>query len=360
MAASHILSLCQSFRALRALASDDLDGITNGLDDLVALQDLSLTSKRTALLDVKITVQATECWRDRFEGRISNAAAYAELGPCFRRCTTLLASDFTSDWAQDMSTLDRVPGDLRLLQQSLTTEVVTECLTEFQGRVSKCWGNLWEACDTQGPGALATETAAAEGFRACVPAAHQTPRHPCRVGHDRPRARRAEGREVLSAGTANIFGRLSFRQTGQRHGRLDDEVHFVRECGGRSTPQCSLLLMEEAGKLVRTNEDATKLTDIARDMNHVLAQQKAEKWLLLLEKAQEMIGSKSALAAVCTLTGGDEKLSGSTVEQVYPENSESAACDQLRSHCGNRARGNATSRTRAHRDRQCKGSRHVE
>ena len=239
VAASHFLSLCQSFRALLALASDDLDGITNGLDDLVALQDLSLTSKRTALLDVKITVQATECWRDRFEGRISNAAAYAELGPCFRRCTTLLASDFTSDWAQDMSTLDRVPGDLRLLQQSLTTEVVTECLTEFQGRVSKCWGNLWEACDTQGPGALATETAAAEGFRACVPAAHQTPRHPCRVGHDRPRARRAEGREVLSAGTANIFGRLSFRHAGQRHGRLDDEVHFVRECGGRSTPQCS-------------------------------------------------------------------------------------------------------------------------
>ena len=36
------------------------------------------------------------------------------------------------------------------------------------------------------------------------------------------------------------------------------------------------VLMEEAGKLVRANEDATKLTDIARDMNDVFAQQKAE------------------------------------------------------------------------------------
>ena len=118
--------------------------------------------------------------------------------------------------------------------------------------------------------------------------------------------------------------------------------------------------MEEAGKLVRANEDATKLTDFARDMNHVLAQQKAEKWLLLLEKAQEMIGSKSALAAVCTLTGGEEKLSGSTVEKAYPENSGGAACGPLRSHCGNRPRGSASSRTRALHDRQYRGSRHVE
>ena len=44
----------------------DLDDVTNGLDDLVALQDLSLTGKRTALLDVKITGQASECWHDRF------------------------------------------------------------------------------------------------------------------------------------------------------------------------------------------------------------------------------------------------------------------------------------------------------
>ena len=31
VAASHFLSLCQSFRALLALASDDMDDITNGL-----------------------------------------------------------------------------------------------------------------------------------------------------------------------------------------------------------------------------------------------------------------------------------------------------------------------------------------
>ena len=35
--------------------------------------------------------------------------------------------------------------------------------------------------------------------------------------------------------------------------------------------------MEEAGKHVRANEDATTLTDIARDMNHVPVKQKAEK-----------------------------------------------------------------------------------
>ena len=68
--------------------------------------------------------------------------------------------------------------------------------------------------------------------------------------------------------------------------------------------------MEEAGKHVRANEDATTLTDIAGDMNHVPVQQKAEKRLLLLEEAQEMTGSKSALEAMCTLTGGEEKLSG--------------------------------------------------
>ena len=68
MAASHFLSLCQSFRALLALASDDFDVITSELDDLVALQDPSLTSKRTSLLDVKITVQATECWQRQVRG----------------------------------------------------------------------------------------------------------------------------------------------------------------------------------------------------------------------------------------------------------------------------------------------------
>ena len=44
------------------------------------------------------------------------------------------------------------------------------------------------------------------------------------------------------------------------------------------------VLMEEAGKLVRANEDATKLTDIAPDMDLALAQKNAEKRLLLLEK----------------------------------------------------------------------------
>ena len=48
-------------------------------------------------------------------------------------------------------------------------------------------------------------------------------------------------------------------------------------------------------------------------------QQRAEKRLLVLEKAQEMIGSKSALEATCTLNGGEEKRSGSTVEEAYPE-----------------------------------------
>ena len=100
VAASHFLMLCQSFRAFLALASDDLDDITNGLDDLaVVLQDLSLTSERTALLYVKITRQ--------------------DPGANLERCRiSLLANDFTSDRVQDISTLDRVHGDLKLLQQS--------------------------------------------------------------------------------------------------------------------------------------------------------------------------------------------------------------------------------------------------
>ena len=62
VAAFHFLSLCETFRALLALASHDLDDITNGFDDSMALQDLSLTGKLSALLDVKITIQANECW----------------------------------------------------------------------------------------------------------------------------------------------------------------------------------------------------------------------------------------------------------------------------------------------------------
>ena len=52
-------------------------------------------------------------------------------------------------------------------------------------------------------------------------------------------------------------------------------------------------------------------------MNHVLAQQKAEKRLLLLE-VQEMIGT-TALESICTLSGGEEKLSGTTMEKACPE-----------------------------------------
>ena len=44
-----------------------------------------------------------------------------------------------------------------------------------------------------------------------------------------------------------------------------------------------------------------------------------KKRLLLLEEAPEMTGSKSALEAMCTLTGGEEKLSGSTLEKAHPE-----------------------------------------
>ena len=68
------------------------------------------------------------------------------------------------------------------------------------------------------------------------------------------------------------------------------------------------VLMEEAGELVRANEDATKLTDIARERRK---------------------SGTPREGAICTLAGGEEKLSGSTVEKAYPENSEAAACDPL-------------------------------
>ena len=64
---------------------------------------------------------------------------------------TLLVSVFTSDWAQDLSTIDRVHGDLKLLQQALVTEVVGECLAKFQGSVSNFCCDLRVACDTQDP-----------------------------------------------------------------------------------------------------------------------------------------------------------------------------------------------------------------
>ena len=101
---------------------------------------------------------------------------------------------------------------------------------------------------------------------------------------------------------------------GQRHGRLDDEVHFVRGCGRHSEERFAeerggadaahhSVISVDGGSCYGCQGDATKLTDIARNMNHVLAQQKAEKRLFLSEKAQEIVGSKSALEAICTLTG---------------------------------------------------------
>ena len=56
VAASHELVPIDS-RVARVV-SDDLDNITNGLDDSVDLQGLSLTLKRTAILGVRITIQA--------------------------------------------------------------------------------------------------------------------------------------------------------------------------------------------------------------------------------------------------------------------------------------------------------------
>ena len=148
---------------------------------------------------------------------------------------TLLSRDFTSDWAQDMSTLDRLHGDLKPLQQSLATEDVAECCTKFHGRASKFWCNLRVARDTQDLPLehLQQFQPQLKEFDLVYPQL-TIPRDPCRVGHDLACARCAEHKDALSSGTANIFGRLSFRHAGQRHGRLHDEVHSVRECGGRS------------------------------------------------------------------------------------------------------------------------------
>ena len=93
-------------------------------------------------------------------------------------------------------------------------------------------------------------------------------------------------------------------------------MHFVRGCGGRSEERFAeerggadaahhSVISVDGGSChaCQGQRDATKLTNIARNMNHVLAQQKAEKRLFLSEKAQEIVGSKSALEAICTLTG---------------------------------------------------------
>ena len=121
----------------------------------------------------------------------------------------------------DMSTLDCVHWDLKLLPQSLATEAVAEMP---EGGVRHAGSSVV---------ALATLSVATEGVRAHEPAAHHTPilAESATIKHLQGRA---EHREVLSAGTANICGRLSFQHASDRHGRIGDEVHFVRECCGRS------------------------------------------------------------------------------------------------------------------------------
>ena len=90
-------------------------------------------------------------WHDRFEERVSNAAAYAEFGSLLSPLHDIVGQGRHFRLAQNMSILDRVHGDLELLQQSLAAEVVAECLTKFHGSLSKFWGNLAEACDKQDP-----------------------------------------------------------------------------------------------------------------------------------------------------------------------------------------------------------------
>ena len=131
-----------------------------------------------------------------------------------------------------MSTLDRVHGGLKFSQQSLATVIVAECLTKFQGSVSKLRGNTREARDTWAPPLehLQQFQSQLKEFELVYPPVPDIVAESSTFLH----VQSAQNREALSAGTANIFGRLSFRHAGQRHWRLDDEVHFVRECGGRS------------------------------------------------------------------------------------------------------------------------------
>ena len=196
-AASHFLSLCQPFRALFALASDHLDDITNGLDDLVALQDLSLAGKRVLARQVR-------------GANLERAAACAELGPCCHRCMALLASDLLQIGPKTCA-LDRLHGDLKLLQPSLATEVVAECLTKCQGSVFKFWSNLTEARETQDP--LLEHL---QQFRSQLKefelVHQQLAILPDILAESATILRRAEHRELLWAGTAHIIGRFSFRR----------------------------------------------------------------------------------------------------------------------------------------------------
>ena len=155
-------------------------------------------------------------------------------------------------------------------------------------------------------GALATASVATEGIPTCVPAAHHTPRHPCRVGHDVAGARRAEHRGAVSWHCKPFLGgSLSDTQARDMGELMTRYTLFASAVAARGALLKSevvhtlhttvfTVLMEDAGDLDRANADATKLTDIAPDMDLVLAQQKAEKRLLLLDKANWMIDGKSA------------------------------------------------------------------
>ena len=80
----------------------------------------------------------------------------------------------TSDWAKTWAP-DRVHRDLKLLH----TEVVAQCLATFSKAVSPLEGDVRQVGSPVG--ALSTVSVATEGVPACVPAAHHTPRPPCRV-----------------------------------------------------------------------------------------------------------------------------------------------------------------------------------
>ena len=89
---------------------------------------------------------------------------------------------------------------------------------------------------------------------------------------------------------------------------------------------------------MRANGDATKLTDIARDMNDVLAQQSSTR-----------------------RPGGDLHADWRFGEaEPLNEIRRPQRATPLRSHFGNRAGGSATSRTHALRDCQCKDSLHAD
>ena len=130
---------------------------------------------------------------------------------------TLMTSDFTSDWAQDPSTLDRVHVDLKLVQQSIATDVVAECLTEFQAIVSQFCANLREACVAQDPLFVPRSSPHSHIFAESATIMWK--------------GRRTQ-REVPSAGAALI---LDGSPSDTQAGGIDDSMtRFVRECGGRS------------------------------------------------------------------------------------------------------------------------------